>query len=241
MNIQGIYHVWPENYQLIKDLGFTHAGLSSDYPQDHNLFLSCVKEAHNKGLHVIVAPKFYIFNKPAGIWVSNIPDAKQLLEKLKHDLCMRCLVYLPDEPNLSRSDMTPDVMLALHTLIRNIIPQCSTVMVLGWTRSYEGYQNVSDIVGFDFYKPFWPDIWTTAKLIAKIKWFQMAHNGPLMAVPGIKYGADHIKRQARFWKLLGIKDFFWYSFTPDMEVPKWFDKDLAGLTEIQKALLRANQ
>ena len=40
--IKGIYHVWPENYQLIKDLGFTHAGVSMDYPQDHDLFLRCV-------------------------------------------------------------------------------------------------------------------------------------------------------------------------------------------------------
>src|SRR3990167_3219102 len=219
MNIRGIYHVWPENYQLIKDLGFTHAGVSQDYPQDHELFFRCVQEAHLLGLHVIIAPKFYVYDKASGIWVSRVSEAKELLEKLKHELCRRCLVYLPDEPNLSREAMTPDLMLALHTLSKQIVFQCDTVMVLGWTRSYEGYQNISNIVGFDYYKPFWPDLWTLAKLIAKVKWFQASHGGQVMAVPGIKYNAAHIKRQAKFWKVMGINDFFWYSATPNEEMP----------------------
>lgn len=240
MKVSSIYHAPASAYPLLKSLGFSHVGLGTDYPQDQDYFLSCVKAAHDLGLHIIVAPKFYIYDAPTGLWVSKISEAKEMLENLKNELCMRCLVYLPDEANLHREALAPEVILMLHTLSKDIVPQCSTLAVLSWLRSYEGYQDTANVIGLDFYRPFLPDLWTTAKLVAKVLWFKAAHGGSLMAVPGIKISAAHIKRQARFWRALGINNFLWYSFFPNAENPPWLPSDLYGLPAIQEALKDAN-
>ncbi|MEK7113053.1 MAG: hypothetical protein AAB875_07125 [Patescibacteria group bacterium] len=227
MSIRGIFHPSSSDYPLVKSLGFSHIEIAvGAWPGRLDLMNDAINKAHATGLSVIIEPGLF---KDLYASIKFLQDAP---------IKPGDIIMLADEPNLF--GMPPALIIQAHISVKEILPNNDTMISLSWVKSYSGFENSCDIVAFDFYRKFFPDLWTTAKLIAKVQWFKAAHGGQVMAIPGIKYGAAHIKRQAKFWKLLDIKDFFWYSFTPDQEVPKWFDKDLAGLTEIQKALSEVN-
>lgn len=251
-NIKAIYHC--NNFKLASELGFTHVGISlTGYPGGFVDTLgnigSDLSGAYNRmfdvmsgrtfGLRFIIAP----FGHANGRYFTG--DALEFLYKLKSYGMIensKDIVYLPDEPNLyniPRKD--------LSSLVYNIkleFKSMETMQVLSWVKSYSGYENITDITGFDYYKKL--DTWRKIKLASRVKLFMLKSKKAyknFCAVPCIKYSPEHLLDQHKFWKSLCINNFNWYSWTPnqDKEDDKyWLDESLDKLPDYQKILKQIN-
>src|SRR3990167_9506495 len=225
--MKAIFHVPSVHYPLAKSLGFTSVEVSyTAWPgPDFNKMADAILTAREAGLGVVVNPGF-----DAGV------DHMTVYEFLrKADLGEGDMVMLSDEPNLK--GIPPKTIENWDSLCQTI-PQLflvRTMIVLAWIRSYRGYENTCDVLAFDYYKKF-TDVFSLAKFVAKFLWTGALHTGNVMGVPAIRYGPAHIKRQVKFWKLLGVRDLAWYSWSVNEENPPWFEKPVDQLPLIQEAL-----
>jgi len=213
MNIRGIYHTSPSHFKLVKELNFSHANLMLwNFPSAAKA-VEAYYQAHDLGLHTIISGKFM----------------NEFLEELTMP-CSQCLLSTHDEPNLKG---TPASTIKNLRIIYNQ-QGWRTLCVLSWIRSYKGYENCADYIGFDYYKDL--NFWRELKLTMRIHWFNRPNGGnksPIVAVPAVKPGK--ICYQFSFWSTL-TDNFFWYQMHPQQEDPPWHNRGVDQDPALQEEL-----
>jgi len=224
MSIRGVYHVPLSDYPYCKNLGMSHVQVGQDHPQNHDYLVHAVSAAHEIGLHAILEPN--ILHGPLGDALpADWARTRELLTKARSELCKHCIILLSDEPNVR--GIAPSVMAMEHRKAKQTAPQCRTLIVLGWTHPYGEYDGISDMLGFDYYGCDLSDLQSFIALPFRVKWMMHKHrqyagkDAEFVAVPAIRKSPAHIKRQIKFWKLLGIKNLMFYNWNFDGH--KWRD------------------
>jgi len=221
MLIKSIYHSPHASYGLCKELGFTHVNIPLWTFTNVEQAIISADQARAIGLHCIITPG-----------KDDLSDLKEFFYKALY--CPSCIAYLWDEPNLKGipAKKIKDQTAWFHD--QGIL----TMTVLSPIRSYWGYEDCVDFMGFDYYKEF--NLWRKLKLFAKVKEFKDNSPSQFFAVPAVKPG--QIQKQFNFWrKWLGMKSFYWYQFFPTQERPRWHDKDVDADESLQAELKKANE
>lgn len=239
MNVKALYHTPESSLKLLKSLGFTHWNLTLwNYP-DLESAVKAHQHGHDEGLHAIVSDQ--IVNED---WIES---KKRTMKAIFHMRCkaIECIAYLYDEPNVR--GIHPSTVNVFNKDARDI--GYRTACVLGWTKSYRGYWNCADYIGFNFYKTL--TLSRKISLAARIKAFQLTHKTFIWAVPAVKPGI--ILGQFDFWqKWIKPNGYYWYPYTCDQEgerfpdgtiIPgtQWASKDFSQLSGVQHSFGRINQ
>ena len=228
--IKAIYHPSSDYYPLCKRLGFNtvEVGVGA-WPGSIGLLDDAINTAHSIGLDCLIDLGLEKHHKDSIQWIKTS-------KAINYD----DIIMLYDEPNLK--NIRPAVVKYAREYVRVYLPYNRTLISLSPIRGFFGYENLVDIVGFSWYKRWSGDPWGLIKLIVKIKLFKRNHSGQAVAIPGIRYSPDYVKKQKLFWdNIIGVDGYAWYSFTPSEEKPPWFNEDLNNLSAMQAALLKVNE